>query len=109
MSIKLKQELFNLFQVEFKMQTMVTFAIQVGCERIKMVNWQITAKTIYCESAGEEVTIIIKKDWSVQCTGYLNSQEESPNRAYTPAECEDMNCSRINQYVSQLKAEEGLM
>ncbi|MFC1947670.1 hypothetical protein ACFLXY_07115 [Chloroflexota bacterium] len=73
-----------------------------------MVNWQITAKTIYCESAGEEVTILIKKDWSVQCTGYLDRQEGSPNRVYEPVECEDLNCVKINQYLEQLKAEEGL-
>ena len=73
-----------------------------------MVNWQITAKTIFCESAGEEVTIIIKKDWSVQCTGYLDRQEGSPNRAYKPVECEGLDCARINLYLNQLKAEEGL-
>jgi len=73
-----------------------------------MVNWQITAKTIYCESAGEEVTILIKKDWSVQCTGYLDRQEGSPNRVYEPVECEGLNCVKINQYLEQLKAEEGL-
>ena len=73
-----------------------------------MVNWQITAKTIYCESAGEEVTIIIKKDWSVQCTGYRNIKEGSPNRAYTPSECEGTNCAKVKQYRDQLKAEEGL-
>lgn len=74
-----------------------------------MVNWQITAKTIYCESAGEEVTIIVKKDWSVQCTGYRDRQEGPPNRTYTSAECEGTNCTRINQYRDQLKAEEGLL
>lgn len=74
-----------------------------------MVNWQITAKTIYCESTSEEVTIIIKKDWSVQCTGYLNTHEGVSDRAYTLPECEAMNCVRIKQYVTQLKVEEGLM
>ena len=73
-----------------------------------MVNWQITAKTIYCESAAEEVTIIIKKDWSVQCTGYRKIQEGAPKRTYTSPECEEMNCTRINQYITQLKTEEGL-
>ena len=73
-----------------------------------MVNWQITAKTIYCDSAGEEVTIIIKKDWSIQCTGFWDRHQGSPNRAYTSAECEGLDCVRINQYRDQLKAEEGL-
>lgn len=73
-----------------------------------MVNWQITAKTIYCEAAGEEVTIIVKKDWSIQCTGYQDRQDGASHKAYTPAECESLGCARINQYVNQLKAEEGL-
>ena len=74
-----------------------------------MVNWQITAKTIYCESASEEVTIIIKKDWSIQCTGYQDRQEQSSGRGYKSNRCEGLECARINQYVIQLKAEEGLM
>ncbi|HEY93710.1 MAG TPA: hypothetical protein G4O15_02070 [Dehalococcoidia bacterium] len=74
-----------------------------------MANWQITAKTIYCESAGEEVTIIIKKDWSVQCTGYRDRQEGPQNKTYTQVECEGLDCTRINQYRDQLKAEEGLL
>ena len=73
-----------------------------------MVNWQITAKTIYCDSAGEEVTIIIKKDWSIQCTGFRDSQEGSASRTYTPIECEGLDCARVKQYLDQLKAEEGL-
>ena len=74
-----------------------------------MVNWQITAITVHCESAGEEVTIIIKKDWSVQCTGYLDTREGVSNRAYPSPECEEMSCARIKQYVNKLKAEEGLI
>jgi hypothetical protein len=74
-----------------------------------MVNWQITAKTIYCEAAGEEVTIIVKKDWSIQCTGYRDRQDGSPHKTYKPVECEGLGCARVNQYVSQLKAEEGLL
>ena len=74
-----------------------------------MVNWQITAKTVYCEAVGEEVTIIVKKDWSVQCTGYRDSQEGAPNRLYKADECEGLGCNRIKQYRDQLRAEEGLL
>jgi hypothetical protein len=35
-----------------------------------MVDWQITATTIYCEAVDDEVTIIVNKDWSTKCTGY---------------------------------------
>ena len=27
--------------------------------------WQITAKTIYCDAVGDEVTILVHKDWSL--------------------------------------------
>ena len=35
-----------------------------------MVDWQVTAVTINCSAVAEEVTIIVKNDWSVQCTGF---------------------------------------
>ncbi len=34
-----------------------------------MVNWQITATTIYCDAVDDDVTIIVYKDWSIRCTG----------------------------------------
>ena len=35
-----------------------------------MVNWQVTATTLYCDTVNDEVTILVYKDWSVMCTGY---------------------------------------
>jgi hypothetical protein len=35
-----------------------------------MVDWQVTATTIYCDAVDDEVTIIVYKDWSTRCTGY---------------------------------------
>lgn len=35
-----------------------------------MVEWQITATTIYCDAVDDDVTIIVNKDWSTRCTGY---------------------------------------
>ena len=35
-----------------------------------MVNWQITATTINCDSVGDEVTLLVYKDGTVKCTGY---------------------------------------
>ena len=34
-----------------------------------MVNWQLTATTIYCEVVADEVTFLVYKDGSVRCTG----------------------------------------
>lgn len=60
-----------------------------------MTDWQITAKTIYCDSVQEEVTIIVKKDWSVQCTGLKNT-------------CEGPECRRVTQYKESLMQEETI-
>ena len=74
-----------------------------------MVNWQITAKTVYCEPAGEEVTIIIKKDWSVQCTGY--SKFQLPGNPLANAgegmHCEGLDCRYVTEYKNQIMKEEG--
>ncbi len=34
-----------------------------------MVDWEVTAKTIFCESVSDEVTIIVNGDGSVRCSG----------------------------------------
>ncbi len=34
-----------------------------------MVNWQVTATTVYCDAVDDDVTIIVYKDWSIRCTG----------------------------------------
>jgi len=34
-----------------------------------VVNWQITATTIYCDAVDDDATIIVYKDWSIRCTG----------------------------------------
>lgn len=61
-----------------------------------MVNWQITAKTIYCDIVRDEVTIMVKKDWSVQCTGMTGK-------------CEGPECRRIIQYKESLMKEENIL
>jgi hypothetical protein len=63
-----------------------------------MVDWQITAKTIYCEAVKEEVTIIIKKDWSANCTGSDKTRD---------SKCEGPECSRVREYREALKSEEN--
>ncbi|MBN2240705.1 MAG: hypothetical protein JW712_13100 [Dehalococcoidales bacterium] len=72
-----------------------------------MTNWQITAKTIYCDSLQDEVTIIIKKDWSVQCTGYIEFTN-SGTQSRKNITCEGPECSRVLQYKQQLEQEETI-
>jgi len=68
-----------------------------------MVNWQVTATTIYCDSLGGEVTIMIYKDGQVKCTG---SSEQPANDKRTETACAAEACSRVIQYKQKLMAEE---
>jgi hypothetical protein len=77
-------------------------------ENDDMVDWQITAKTIYCDSFQDEVTIIVKKDWSAQCTGYSGLSKASGVAGRTAkGRCEGLDCARIVQYRDFLKQEEA--
>ena len=35
-----------------------------------MVDWQITATTIYCNAVDDDVTLMVYKDGSAKCAGY---------------------------------------
>lgn len=35
-----------------------------------MVNWQVTAKAIYCNAVEDDVVIMVYPDGSAKCTGY---------------------------------------
>jgi len=82
-----------------------------------MANWTITATTIYCDSVEDEVTLIIKNDGTVQCTGYsryskptgeiVSLMKIKSKQAGKQLECEGLECSRITQYFDKLMAEEG--
>ena len=81
-----------------------------------MVNWQVTATTIYCDAVDDEVTLMVYKDGSSKCTGY--------NKYYQPArevskllgrkskqlrrklECERLECYRVTQYRNKLFTEQ---
>jgi hypothetical protein len=80
------------------------------------MGWQITLVTIYCDAVDEEVTIAVRSDWSVQCTGYkkycepegqnaglLKSKSASLKRQL---KCEGLECRRVTQYKEKLAAEE---
>ena len=34
-----------------------------------MVDWEVTATTIFCESVNDEVTIIVSGDGAAKCSG----------------------------------------
>ncbi len=47
-----------------------------------MVDWQVTATTIYCDAVDDDVTVMVYKDWSAKCTGY-KKYVESPDKETT--------------------------
>ncbi len=81
-----------------------------------MVDWLVTAKTVYCDNVNDEVTIIVKKDWSIQCTGNsryyssaaaLNKPSKRTKEMQRKSGCEGMECRRVIQYKEQLLNEES--
>ncbi len=82
-----------------------------------MVDWQITATTIYCDAVSDEVTVMVFPDWSVKCTGY--NKYRQPNKetrklvdrkskqSGRKLECEGLECPKVTQYKDKLVAEEA--
>lgn len=82
-----------------------------------MVDWQITATTMYCDAVDDNVTIIVNKDWSARCTGYRQYVEKitketasmlrkKGSRLGRELKCEGPSDYRITAYRDALIAEE---
>ncbi len=81
-----------------------------------MSDWKVTSGTFNCGAISDEVTIIVKNDWSVQCSGFeklkdsrraqLQMLERSLDIKRT-LECKGMQCKRITEYLEKLQAEEN--
>ena len=81
-----------------------------------MVDWQVTAITIECRAVAEEVTIVVKNDWSAQCSGfgkYASSRKgsiELTKRSLNlkrVLECKGIQCPQITAYIQKLQSEES--
>jgi len=83
-----------------------------------MVDWQVTATTIFCDAVDDDVTIMVYKDWSARCTGYKKYREEITKEAAKTLrkkskglgktlDCEGPECSRMIAYREKLQAEEA--
>ena len=68
-----------------------------------MVNWQITAKTIYCEVVADEVTLLVYKDGTAKCTGFKRYGETKAKNKQAKCNAE---CSQLIDYKNKLFAEE---
>lgn len=81
-----------------------------------MTNWQVTAKTIYCDSVDDEVTVMVYKNGSARCTGFRKYSQ--PNDITSklmkrksqgekrPIKCEGEECPRVSQYKDEILGEE---
>jgi hypothetical protein len=83
-----------------------------------MPDWQITAARIYCDAVDEDVTIIVRGDWSMTCTGYHKYVEGSSKtiarilktkarRLGRDLGCEGPEDYRMTAYRDKLVAQEG--
>jgi hypothetical protein len=82
-----------------------------------MVSWKVTATTIYCDAVDDEVTVLVYRDFSTKCTGYLkylepdkktgNLLRKKSRRLGRQLLCEGLKCSRVIQYKEKLLAEEA--
>jgi len=82
-----------------------------------MVNWQVTAATIYCDAVDDEVTLLVYRDGSVKCIGYrkygspgkeaAKLLQKKSKRLERRLECQGPECFRVIQYRDKLFAEEA--
>ncbi len=82
-----------------------------------MTNWQITAKTIFCEAVDDEVTVLVYNDGLTRCTGCqkynrptsitLRTIKEKTRRLKHPIKCEGEPCPRMTAYKDKILAEEA--
>ena len=84
---------------------------------VGMVNWQVTATTIYCDAVDDEVTLLVYKDGSAKCIAYmkygkpdketLNLLKKKSDQLKRHRECEGPECHWVIQYRDKLFAEEA--
>ena len=80
-----------------------------------MVNWQLTATTIYCEAVADEVTLLVYKDWSVKCTGYRKygaskstiALQRKSRQLKRELKCLGPECPQAISYKEKLLSEEA--
>lgn len=82
-----------------------------------MVNWQVTATTIYCDAVDDEATVLVYRDFTVKCTGYdrygdpepetLDVLQKKSSQSGRPLKCEGPECWRVSQYRDKIMSEEA--
>jgi hypothetical protein len=72
-----------------------------------MVDWEVTATTIYCEAVDDEVTVVVSHDGTARCTGqqkYANPDKETARAMKKKSKqmgkqlgCREVECARVTQ------------
>jgi hypothetical protein len=80
-----------------------------------MVDWEMTATTIYCDAVDDEITLMVMADGTSRCTGlvkYLKPGKQTSHEMNDRAKklgrqlaCEGDACQRISKYRDQLLGE----
>jgi TATA-box binding protein (TBP) (component of TFIID and TFIIIB) len=81
-----------------------------------MTDWQITAKTIFCEAVDDEVTVIVHKNGTVHCTGCRKYDQpnditrtlvkEKIRKLKRAIKCQGEGCLRVTEYKNKIQTEE---
>jgi hypothetical protein len=82
-----------------------------------MVDWKVTATTIYCDAVDANVTIMVYKDQSTKCVGYrrfgesltkdrAKILEKKGRRLGRKLRCEGPECSRVMMFRDELFVKE---
>ena len=82
-----------------------------------MIDWQVTATTIYCDAVDDDVTLIVDKDWNTRCTGYIryitnldketaSTLKQKSRRLGRTLRCEGPQDFRVTDYRDRLIAQE---
>ena len=81
-----------------------------------MVDWRVTATTIYGDAVDDDVTVLVYEDWSTRCTGWTYG--DSPGKETTKAlmrkarrlgrdlRCEGPLDHRVTDYRDRLASQE---
>jgi len=80
-----------------------------------MVNWQVTAATIYCGAVDNEVTIMVYKDGSVKCVGHREyagpeiqkQMKKKSLRLKKELRCTGPDCELVTGYRDKVLREES--
>jgi hypothetical protein len=77
-----------------------------------MVDWELTATTIYCDDVDDEVTIIVQGNGTVKCTGSQKyavtnkqAQKELKKKSQKAGKvllCKDTVCQKLPKYRDEL-------